>query len=370
MKRLMALIRSGFTAASGPVLLLGAFFAVAQADDSAASVAVGGIQLRREANISMEKEVLTISEAKVTVEYEFLNDSDRDITTAVAFPVPPYAESPVEATYPFDDFRLWVEGKEIKYQIDARAKLNGKDYTDSLKRLGIDVSSFGGWDTDQKGNPIGPITKLPKQELRWLADMGLIDSADSTGTEMPLWTVVKTYYWTQTFPAHKILHVRHEYSPAVGFQSMSPDTFDPAMHKQRVSELRYKNLDEACVDAPLQRTLTRESAKYNRPDPGDAIWMSWVDFILTTANSWRTPIKDFTLILDRGSWPRWDQPPQYVSLCWDGPIRKLDATRFVAHATNFVPKKELHVAFFSVSAPDPPSNQPPAAPTPGRPRGR
>ena len=48
-------------------------------NDSAASTAVGGIQLRREQDISMEKERLTISETKVTVEYEFLNQTIRTL---------------------------------------------------------------------------------------------------------------------------------------------------------------------------------------------------------------------------------------------------------------------------------------------------
>ena len=63
---------------------------LALGNDSAASSGAGGIQLRHEANISMEKERLTISESNVTVEYEFLNDTDKDITTEVAFPIPPY----------------------------------------------------------------------------------------------------------------------------------------------------------------------------------------------------------------------------------------------------------------------------------------
>ncbi|HWR50522.1 MAG TPA: DUF4424 family protein, partial [Bryobacteraceae bacterium] len=40
-------------------------------NDSAASVGLGGVQLRREPRISMEKERLTISVDKITVEYEF-----------------------------------------------------------------------------------------------------------------------------------------------------------------------------------------------------------------------------------------------------------------------------------------------------------
>jgi hypothetical protein len=79
----------------------------------------------------------------------------------------------------------------------------------------------------------------------------------------------------------------------------------------------------------------------------------WVDYILTTANSWKTPIKDFTLIIDRrkDSQRIGGAALQYVSLCWDGPIQKLDADHFLAHKTNFVPKKELRVTFFSFLMP-------------------
>ena len=80
----------------------------------------------------------------------------------------------------------------------------------------------------------------------------------------------------------------------------------------------------------------------NRNHDPELIGAAWVDYILTTANSWKTPIKDFTLIISRAGGGK-----EYVSLCWDGPIKTLDAGHFIARATNFVPKKELHVVFFS-----------------------
>jgi len=51
------------------------------ANDSAASVAVGELIMTSEPSISMESERLTLSLSKITVEYEFLNESDKDITT-------------------------------------------------------------------------------------------------------------------------------------------------------------------------------------------------------------------------------------------------------------------------------------------------
>jgi hypothetical protein len=62
------------------------------ADDAAASIGAGGlVVLKREDRITMAREVLTINPNKVKVDYEFRNDTDEDVTTVVAFPIPSYA---------------------------------------------------------------------------------------------------------------------------------------------------------------------------------------------------------------------------------------------------------------------------------------
>lgn len=321
--------------------------ALALGNDSAASKAAGGIQLRHEANISMEKERLTISESKITVEYEFLNDTDKDITTEVAFPIPPYDNQPDDpSNIPpgFNDFHLWVDGKELKYSTDVRAKLNGKDYTDLLKPLGVDIASFDGDYNLQGDPPKGAISKLPKNQVQQLSSLGLVDAANG----MPRWQVVKTYFWTQTFPAHKVLRVRHEYTPSIGFELLNPE--DLASNKPHPNDTRGE-AKQACVDPSLQKGLADQAIKNYKP-AGVLLAMGWVDYILTTANSWKTPIKDFTLVIDRArSSHVAGFGTQSVSLCWDGPINKLDADHLVAHKTNFVPQKELNVAFISFLTP-------------------
>jgi len=67
----------------------------------------------------------------------------------------------------------------------------------------------------------------------------------------------------------------------------------------------------------------------------------WVKYILTTANTWKTPIRDFELIVERPA-------RQFVSFCWEGNVEKLSNTRFRATAHDFVPNQELLVYFFSV----------------------
>lgn len=318
-------------------LLLGVYNV--RADDGAASVAVGGIQLRREANVLMEKEVLRISETKVTVDYDFVNQSDRNVTTVVEFPIPAYDVGFDEPRGPrnFDDFRLWVDGDPITYQSEIHAMLHGKDYTALLKSLGVDIASFGGWDV-KNGKEIGPITKLPPEKLRQLVALGLIPSDGAS--LIPQWLDTKTIYWTQFFPAHKTIHIRHEYTPAVGFESIPPDIFGPVAIDRYITDYSRKNIKDSCVDPALQRELVRRATEKYKPSQ-DVIQVAWVDFILTTANTWKTPIKGFTLVVDREP-PRW-----FVSFCWDGPISKVGSHTFVAHKTDFVPSRELHIAFFS-----------------------
>src|SRR6267143_1049025 len=84
------------------------------ADDGAASIAAGGVVvMKRERRIAMAKEVLQISATKVIVDYDFRNDSDEDITTAVAFPIPDYdhdldREARGASQRGFDNFQLWI----------------------------------------------------------------------------------------------------------------------------------------------------------------------------------------------------------------------------------------------------------------------
>jgi hypothetical protein len=329
-------------------LILGpAWIVVAFANDSAASVGAGGLQLNKEARISMLKERLTITPEELTVEYEFLNDTDKDITIEVAFPVPPYNGYYLDASFPkeLDDFRVWVEGRETKYQTEAKAMLNGVDYGGLLRKMGVDVASLGHFtDSDPKrSGPYSPdIEKLPRSQREELKRLGLIRSDN----DFMGWTVAKTYHWTQTFPAHKILHVRHVYAPVLGFEFLEPEVTQPVPRREKTQQYSAA-IRDACIDTGLQNALITAARKEE-----GYLSTFWVDYILTTANTWRKPIKNFELIVERPvskvraafAAKRW-----LVSFCWDGPVREVDANHFSAQLTNFVPKRELHIVFFGVN---------------------
>lgn len=320
----------------------------ARANDSAASSAAGGIQLKREPRISMAKEKLTISTKKITVEYEFINESDQDITTEVAFPIPAYEVTmSAGGIREFNDFRLWVDGAPEKYKTESRAMLNGKDCSALLRKYGVDITTLGHYEdvTEPLSRDFGKLAK-PAQEQ--LMKAGLFDRE----TRFPNWSVEKTYYWQQTFPAHKVLRVRHEYEPGIGFMMVEKNDLanaqeHPVQRNVKAPDTGHpppdqfaREVHDACIDSSLNKVLAKSIAER------DYVEMAWVDYILTTANNWKRPIKNFELIVEKDS--RADYDSSLVSFCWEGKVQKLSKKNFKVEAVDFVPKSDLHVAFFDI----------------------
>ncbi len=100
-------------------------------------------------------------------------------------------------------------------------------------------------------------------------------------------------------------------------------------------------LADACVTPELRDRLAKTGDGYAQ--------VFWIDYVLTTANTWRTPISDFRLVVERPNDEGMDGSGRhgYVSFCWDGPVRRLDADHFEVSVKNFVPQRELHVAFLA-----------------------
>jgi len=309
------------------------------ANDTAVSIAAGGIQMAKDPRISMEKERLTIGKNKVVVEYEFLNDTTSDITTEMAFPVKHFCFEGECGPPVFADFRIWIDGVEEKYAVKAIATLKNHDYSSVLQSMGIDIASYGHWHFMQDDNgPNYDVTKLPENNRTKLIELGLIDKANYA----PNWDVQEIYHWKQNFPSKQIIHVRHEYRPEVGYQSyMQP-------------ELSQAHPD-LCIDPGLDKKLLadnqvfRASRKFGPDNQSidDYVQAYWVDYILTTANNWKTPIKDFSLVLERPE--REGSPyPWYVSFCWDGAVKKTDDRHYIAQKKDFIPTKELRIYFLTL----------------------
>jgi len=330
----------------------------AVADDGAASVAAGGLVLmKREPRITMAKEVLHIAPNKVVVDYDFRNDSDEDVTTTVAFPVPAYRfgeDETVNTDPAFKDFALAVDGHPKQFAVQIRAVLGNRDITSAFAGSNIDIASFGHFDENSADytQPVPDYVHASASTRKRLAALGAFEDG------VPNWRVKKMYYWTQTFPAHGIVHIEHSYSPVFGGVNSVQYGLEAEKEAAKDSDLKAAadEVDSSCIMPSLKDSLLKLSERNDMSVP-----FNYVDFILTTANTWKTPIEDFTLIVDR---PRADkliakhqsstQPNRVlVSFCWNGPIQHPDSNRFIAHATNFVPRKELRVGFIYIDHVDP-----------------
>lgn len=116
-------------------------------------------------------------------------------------------------------------------------------------------------------------------------------------------------------------------------------------------------LANVCPDPSFLRgmihALTQEA-----PDSGNFAYPEWVDFILTSANTWKQPIEDFTLIIERGRpLDGYGEPMEgrrrVISFCSpeNAEVERLDANRYEVHLTDFVPRSELHIGFFEFDLP-------------------
>jgi Domain of unknown function (DUF4424) len=309
-----------------------------RADDGAASIAAGGVILmKRETRIVMAKEVLSISPWRVLVDYDFRNNSDEDITTEVAFPIPAYTLDADSFATPqlrgFDDFKLWIAGKPVQFRTETRAFVGKRDVTALLLSMKVDPGSMGhfNWPTngEETFRDIDRLTQSQRKRLRGAGAIGDVNN------NQPQWRIEKKYHWTQTFPAHRVVHIRHQYTPVLG---NSNTIGNPADYRGKGAIPEYA---ESCPAPALRETLSTVWAK-PQSDYGSPLWISYVSFILTTANTWKTPIEDFTLIVER---PHDPKEKTYVSFCWDGPVTQVDADHFSAHITDLVPKKELMIGY-------------------------
>ena len=188
------------------------------ANDTSASLNAGGLVFEKSAAIQMKSEVLSISASAIEVDYVFANPGAADVATVVAFPLPDLnlaemAHSPSSIPFRgqqnFVGFRTWVDGKEIASKSDVHAVLeDGRDIAGELQKLGANIF------TEQQ-------TFTPEAQDKLLKLGALVDGG--YGDIFPVWTAKTSYYWTQTFPAGKELHIKHRYS-AGPFLSLVKET--------------------------------------------------------------------------------------------------------------------------------------------------
>jgi hypothetical protein len=345
----------------------------AASGDSAPSIGAGGLEPASDVRLTVAKEVVHISDRKVTVEYDLRNDAATDLTTDLQFPVPPYKDQ-WDLTNPafqaFRSFKAWADGKEIQFRTDAKADLDGRDITSILKKAKIDIPTFGHLELgrDQHNTSrhilVADYERLPEKEKKRLRNEGIFKG----GEGYALYTVNLKYFWPQTIPAHATVHIRVEYAPVIGFTQIpaDADTFKAELAAVSVQPAATTGATLAATanvipaaepgaqQNPLGRFCTDTNFIYRllhaqkvfAESWGTQIVPQWVDFALTGDRGWHKPIGDFTLIIDS---PQPEQgQEELVSFCSPGVVDKTDGDHLEVHLTNYLPGADLHIGFFNV----------------------
>jgi hypothetical protein len=262
----------------------------------------------------MLSEDLFISLDEIRVRYRFLNTSNRDITVHVAFPLPDLKASsfddavmiPTDDPVNFVGFATTADGQPVRANVEQKIYVNDRDQTQALTRLHIPLSPFAAQDV---------IEKLPAAEKASLKRLGLVDEDG-----LPLWTLKTTFFWQQQFAAGRETVIEHRYKPSVG-------TVVPVDAAGLAKLLKSADYRKYCVDQDLLATLAKSKS----------ILSQWsIEYVLKTGANWAGPIKDFRLVVDKGS------PDNLVSFCGQG-VRRIGPTQFEMKKPDFTPQQDLAV---------------------------
>jgi hypothetical protein len=320
--------------------LLAAIAAVmpAAANDSIAEIGAGGLVLGRTDAISMESETLYLSMDEVRVDYVFRNNTGGDIETVVAFPMPDIRVDPYGGDWAIpknDDnflgFTVEAGDAAIEPQLQQRAYAAGVDVTEILERAGIGLSPLANF-----GDPLD-VSGLSQGVLADLVARGIVTAQFDVETGLygdpvePAWTLKTAYWWRMMFPANEAVSVRHRYTPAVGG---SAGLFFLTGNDDQPVHPHY--IEDYCIDDGFYRAAVRRQREAGQDGP--YYTEARLSYILTTGNNWAGPIRDFRLIVDKGS------TRNLVSFCGDG-VTKTGPTTFEMTKTDFWPQRDLHVLF-------------------------
>ena len=305
--------------------LLSLFIRSAIANNSSAELATGGLVFTKNPSIEMRHEDLFISMAEIRVRYVFFNNSNKDISSTVAFPMPDITISdPADnIAIPTDDpqnivgFNTVVAGRPVSTQVEQRAFARGVDQSAVLKRLGIPLAPH-------IEETHAALRRLPSVELKQLINLGMVDNFN---TDEPRWTLRTTYSWQQTFRAREELVIEHNYKPSVGGAVSLPSM-------NLIDVLNSKYYSRYCIDKQFLTAVAK---------PANTTWgQHYLEYILVTGANWSGPIRNFRLVVDKGS------ADNLVSFCGQG-VRKISPTQFEMRVAQFVPTANLSVLILTPS---------------------
>jgi hypothetical protein len=316
------------------------------ANDSFGRLGAGGITFVKTQDVRILEEVLTISTDLIRVKYRFLNESDRDIRTTIAFPLPlrgihsgvRYYGGAIESSEQIRrSFSVRVNGISVETRYDRKAIIGDTDITAQLRQIGLTdeqiFETFAGCEVDSKGL----ITwDLPfSQQVKITKLLGELTKGDSP------WKVSETIYWEQLFPAKKELVVEHTYTPMPGGRYDVP--YQEGFGYVSPADYLTIYMEDPCLNDTTRRNVANRLRYYvDRGVGWLTVYDADVEYILGTGRNWKGPIGLFKLRIKKK--PR----NQFISHCFPGKPREINPTTYEFVRKDYTPPDRLIVNFYTV----------------------
>jgi hypothetical protein len=311
------------------------------ANDSSASIGIGGLELTQNNAISMDSEDLYLSRILVRVTYRFTNSSAKDVETLVSFPLPAipggidgYLGDQSYPNWKADlDFKTVVDGKPAKLEMRETVSLIGdqkaRDAEAEVKKMGWPIRHWEDYAFEEK------LQQLPEAEKAAALASGLLSQEKGSTYIRANWQVTTHVTRMQMFPAGKTIIVEHSYKPVVG------GSVGGMMERSSRKEEYFKEYAAAyCIDKSFINGFDKRRYSGRKDKEGNEIGQyyseSWLDYVLKSGANWRGPIKDFRLVVDK------ERPGNLVSFCMTG-VKKISPTRFEVRKTNFEPAQDIRI---------------------------
>ena len=303
------------------------------ANDTTATVGVGGLQFVQNDNVRMVSEDLYLSMDEVRVKYVFENLTDTEQHVLVAFPMPDITgEYFSPNAYPTDDpenvfgFQTTFNGEPVAAELHQTVFALGVDRTKELTKYGLPLAPHL-VSTEEA------IHELSVEDRMYLASIGAITSMDFGGGETvhaPLWTLKSSYLWEAVFPVGETVEVEHSYKPGVG-GTVAATFLDPEYGALAEYQKKYC-LEDNIVQA-VAKTMKESNLYWSAP-----YTESWLSYVLSTGANWAGPIGSFRVTVDKGD------ETNFVSFCGEG-ITKTGPTTFEWTEADFHPWQDIEVLF-------------------------
>ncbi len=311
------------------------------ANDSSASLGLGGLELTQNNAISMDSEELYLSLKKVTVKYRFTNTSAKDVETLVSFPLPAIPDGITahmgDQGYPEwkEDlkFSTLVNGKPVSLDyrevVTLSGSKDGKDISARLNELGWPIRA---WLTDTFDERI---SKLSPEKKAAFEKEGLIKREPGSDYWQPNWQIQTHVTRKQIFPAGKTISVEHSYVPIAG------GSVGGMMERSSRKESFFKEYAaNFCIDKSFIAGFDKRRYSGKKDSDGNEVGQfyveHWLDYVLKSGANWKGPIKNFRLVVDK------EKADNLISFCMDG-VKKISPTQFEVRKTNFEPKKDISI---------------------------